>query len=83
MNNQRVFEETIITKQTKQDKLGRDYLLLELDNTERIFVFSSKISKEKWSNLEERKKYEFTVEDGNNGSNLLIDFYSLEETSFI
>ena len=82
MNNQRVFEETIITKQTKQDKLGRDYLLLELDNTERIFVFSSKVSKEKWSNLEESKKYEFTVEDGNNGSNLLVDFYSLEETSF-
>ena len=80
--NQRFIEEKLIAKKVKQDKVGRDYLLLELDNTERIFVFSSKVSKDKWTQLSEGHKYEFAVEEGNMGTNLLIDFASLEDGIF-
>jgi hypothetical protein len=44
MNNlTRIIEETILCKKTKQDKNGKDYLLLELTNRETIFVFPGKV----------------------------------------
>jgi len=43
MNNQRTIEETIREKQIRQDKNGKEYLLLKLENEEAIFVFSSKV----------------------------------------
>ena len=39
--------------------------------------------KDKWTNLTEGKQYEFTVKEGNNGSNLLVDFVEEGQGIFI
>ncbi|CAG8435195.1 5926_t:CDS:2 [Ambispora gerdemannii] len=44
------------------DRNSNNYLILELDNGESIFVFS------------EGQAINFTVEEGNNGTNLLVDY---------
>jgi cold shock CspA family protein len=49
-------------------------LILKLNNEEAIFVFSLKVSEERWNWLEEGKEYNFTVEEGKNGNKLLVDF---------
>ena len=74
MNNQRTIEETIREKQIRQDKNGKEYLLLKLENEEAIFVFSSKVKSDDWELLQEGKRYVFAVEEGNNANNLLIFF---------
>lgn len=57
------------------DKNGNQFLILELENGESIFVFSGKVKIERWNWLTENKKpIDFTVEEGKNGSNILIDF---------
>ena len=73
MNN-KIIIGNISQKLSKSDKNGNEYLILKLENEEAIFVFSSKVKEERWAGLEEGKEYNFTVEEGNNGSNLLIDF---------
>jgi len=74
MNNIRTIKETISQKWEKKDKNGDDYLILKLNNEETIFVFSRKVSEERWNWLEQGKEYNFTVEEGKNGNNLLVDF---------
>ena len=74
MNNIRTIKETISQKLEKKDKNGDDYLILKLDNEETIFVFSRKVSEERWNWLEQGKEFNFTVEEGKNGNNLLVDF---------
>ena len=74
MNNTRIIKETINEKWEKRDKNGDDYLVLKLDNEEVIFVFPRKVSEERWNWLEQGKEYNFTVEEGKNGNNLLVDF---------
>lgn len=74
MNSTRIIKEIIKQKLEKTDSKGRLYLLLKLENEEVIFVFPSKVNEEKWSGLKEEQIYNFTVEEGNNGSNLLVDF---------
>ena len=73
-NNTKNIKEVIREKLDKTDKNGRSYLILKLNNEETIFVFSSKIKEDRWSWLNEGQEYNFKVEEGNNGSNLLIDF---------
>jgi len=72
--NTRTIKETISQKLEKKDKNGDDYLILKLNNEETIFVFSRKVSEERWNWLEQGKEYNFTVEEGKNGNNLLVDF---------
>lgn len=72
--DKRSFEEVILFKKTLTDKNGNDYLLLELTNKEAIFVFPSKVKQNRWEELKEDQKYEFFVQEGNNSSNILIDF---------
>ena len=74
MNNTQTIKETINQKLEKTDKNGNNYLILKLDNEEVIFVFASKVKEERWSWLEEGKEYNFTVEEGRNGSSVLSDF---------
>ena len=75
MNDTKNINGIIKQKLEKTDKNGNEYLILKLENEETIFVFASKINAERWGQLkEEDKEYKFTVEEGNNGSNLLIDF---------
>jgi 'Cold-shock' DNA-binding domain len=74
MNNTRILKNKINELLEKTDKNGNDYLILKLDNDESVFVFSSKVKEERWSGLKENQEYNFTVEEGNNGSNLLVDF---------
>ena len=74
MNNTRIIKETIRQKWERKDKNDDDYLILKLNNEETIFVFPRKVSEEKWSWLEEGKEYNFTVEEGKNNNNLLVDF---------
>ena len=80
MNNTRIIKEIINQKWEKRDKNGDDYLILKLDNEEVIFVFSRKINVERWNWLEQGKEYSFTVEEGKNGNNLLVDFEIEVET---
>lgn len=82
MTNQKIIEETIIKKQLRQDKYGKDYLLLELANEETVFVFASKVKPNNWSELQEGKNYEFTIMESKIGSNSLVDFY-LNDNTFI
>ena len=74
MNNNRIIKETINEKWEKRDRNNDDYLILKLNNEETIFVFSRKVSEERWNWLEQGKEYNFTVEEGKNGNNLLVDF---------
>jgi len=74
MNNTKIIKETINQKWEKKDRNGDDYLILKLDNEETIFVFPKKVSEERWNWLEEGKGYNFTIEEGKNGNNLLVDF---------
>ena len=71
---QRNIKSTIIQKKELVDKNGNNYLILELDNSESIFVFGGKVNSERWDWLTEGKEINFTVEEGRNGSNLLVDY---------
>ena len=74
MNLTRNIKSTINQKKELVDKNGNNYLILELDSGESIFVFSGKVNQERWSWLEEGKEIKFTVEEGKNGANLLVDY---------
>jgi len=74
MNPTRNIKSTINQKKELLDRNQRNYLILELDNGESIFVFSGKVKEEKWDWLTEGKEINFTVEEGNNGANLLVDY---------
>ena len=65
---------TISQRKELFDKNGNNYLILELDSGESIFVFSGKVDSEKWSWLEEGKEINVTVEEGRNGANLLVNY---------
>ncbi|KLL05437.1 MAG: hypothetical protein MRERV_1c131 [Mycoplasmataceae bacterium RV_VA103A] len=56
------------------DKKGQVYLILELENGESILVFGGKVNQERWGWLAEGKEINFTVEEGKQGANLLVDF---------
>lgn len=73
MDNQTI-KETINQKLEKKDQNGDDYLILKLDNEKTIFVFPKKVNEEKWKWLKVGQEINFTVEEGNNGSYLLVDF---------
>jgi cold shock CspA family protein len=70
----RTIKSTISQRKDLLDKNRNQYLILELDNGESIFVFSGKVNEEKWGWLEEGKEINFTVEEGRNGANLLVDY---------
>jgi len=74
MNNTQIIKGTINQKWEKKDKNNNDYLILKLSDEETLFVFPRKVSEERWNWLEEGKEYNFTVEEGRNGNNLLVDF---------
>ena len=56
------------------DKNRNDYLILELENGESIFVFSGKVNSERWDWLKEGQEINFTIEEGKNGANVLVDY---------
>ena len=74
MNLTRNIKSTINNRKELSDRNGNQYLILELDNGESILVFSGKANSEKWPLLQEGKKINFTVEEGNNGANLLVSY---------
>jgi len=74
MNLTRNIKSTITNRKELLDKNRNNYLILELENGESIFVFSGKVNQEKWGWLTEGKEINFTVEEGNNGANLLVDY---------
>ena len=70
----KTIKSTINQKKELLDKNGNNYLILELSNGETIFVFSGKVNQERWSWLTEGTEANFTVEEGRNGANLLVDY---------
>jgi len=74
MNLTRTIKSTINQRKELLDRNRNNYLILELDNGESILVFSGKVNEEKWDWLKEGKEINFTVEEGKNGANLLIDY---------
>ena len=74
MNLTRNIKSTINLRKELLDKNRNNYLILELDNGESILVFSGKVSQEKWGWLTEGKEINFTVEEGKQGANLLVDY---------
>ena len=74
MNLVRNIKSTINQRKELLDKNGNQYLILELANRESIFVFSGKVNEERWNWLSEGKELNFTVEEGRNGANLLVDY---------
>ena len=65
---------TINNRKELLDRNRQSYLILELESGESIFVFSGKVDEEKWPWLKEGKEINFTVEEGKNGANLLVDY---------
>ena len=65
---------TINVRKELLDRNRNNYLILELDNGESILVFSGKVNAERWNWLKEGQEINFTVEEGNNSANLLVDF---------
>ena len=74
VNNTKIIKAIINQKWEKKDKNNNYFLVLKLNNEEVIFIFPLKISKERWNWLEKGKEYNFTIEEGKNGNNLLVDF---------
>ena len=74
MNLTRTIKATINQRKELLDRNRNNYLILELDNGESIFVFGGKVNPEKWGWLEEGKEINFTVEEGRNGANVLVDY---------
>ena len=74
MNLTRNIKSTINNRKELLDKNRNNYLILELDNNESIFVFFGKVNPEKWPWLEEGQEINFTVEEGKNGTNVLVDY---------
>ena len=70
----RNIKSTISQRKELLDRNSNNYLILELASGESIFVFSGKVNEERWSWLEEGKEINFTVEEGKNGANLLVDY---------
>ena len=65
---------TINNRKEFLDRNSNQYLILELENGESVFVFDGKVNQERWSWLEAGKEINFTVEEGKNGANLLVDY---------
>ncbi|WNE40534.1 MAG: hypothetical protein GBAus27B_000601 [Mycoplasmataceae bacterium] len=81
MNLTRETQDKILIKKRKEDKNGRDYLILELEKDEVVFVFDNKDTPQaNWHQLEEGEEYLFTIKEGKIGTNLLIHF---EKVDFI
>jgi cold shock CspA family protein len=74
MNLTRTIKSIINNRKELLDKNRNNYLILELESGESIFVFDGKVNSERWSWLEEGKAINFTVEEGKNGANLLVDY---------
>ena len=74
MNLTRTIKSFINNRKELLDKNRNNYLILELDNGESILVFSGKVNQEKWNWLREGQTINFTVEEGKNGANLLVDY---------
>jgi len=74
MNLTRTIKSTITLRKELLDRNRNNYLILELDNGGSIFVFSGKVNPEKWPWLKEGTKINFTVEEGKNGANVLVDY---------
>ena len=63
----------------KSDVNGNNYLILEVDGDNPIFVFPSKVEQVKWDGLKENQGFEFTCEEGRNSNNLLISFKEIND----
>ena len=79
MNNQEIKPQRNITailieKLEKTDRNLNDYLILKLVTGEDIFVFPAKVKKYRWTELNNGKRYIFTVEEGKDSTNILIDY---------
>ena len=70
----RIIKSTINHRKELLDKNRNNYLILELGNGENILVFSEKVSEERWDWLKAGTEINFTVEEGKNGANLLVDY---------
>jgi len=74
MNNEatREIRSTIEERIVKKDKNSNEYLILSLANGESIFCFpSQEINLDDFS---EGHEYDFTVREGRNGANILVNF---------
>lgn len=80
MNLTREIQDKILLKKTKEDKNGRNYLILELEKGETMFVFANQDTPpESWTDLEEGEEYVFTIKEGNRfGSNVLVAFEKVD-----
>lgn len=80
MNLTREIQDKILLRKTRQDKNGKEYLILELNKGESIFVFDNKDTPEsKWAELQEGNEYLFTVKEGNRfGTNILTYFEKMD-----
>jgi cold shock CspA family protein len=74
MSLTRNIKSAILNRKELLDKNQNSYLLLELNNGESIFVFHGKVKEDRWEWLTEGKEINFTVEEGKNGANLLVDY---------
>lgn len=81
MNLTREIQDKILLKKTKQDKNGRHYLILELEQGEGMFVFNNQNTpQERWTELEEGDEYIFTIKEGNKfGTNILTYFEKIDD----
>ena len=73
----RTIKSTINQKKELLDRNSHNYLILELTSGESILVFPGKVNPEKWPSLQEGQTITFTIEEGKNGANILVD-YELE-----
>ena len=71
---QRNITAIINEKQEKTDRNLNDCLVLKLANNETILVFPSKVKQIHWTDFKKGKRYLFTVEEGKEGTNVLINY---------
>ena len=77
-------ERHIKETKTRQDRKGNDFLIINTDQNESIFVFHRNVNENRWSNLtkEETRKYSFEVEEGNEVNRyVLLDFSIITEST--
>ena len=59
---------------SKQDKNGREYLVVETDQSHIIFVFDRIINSSSWKELQVGQSYQFTLETNPSGTHTATDF---------
>jgi hypothetical protein len=72
--NQREIKAKILEVKKLVDRNLQNYLVLQLEDLNGVFVFASQVKENRWGNLHEGQEYTFTIGEDKKGYLNLLDF---------